>query len=60
MKTLKVPDMHCINCVNRIKKALDAENITADIDLGAKTVTVKESDVAKTAELLDDLGFDAE
>ena len=60
MKTYKVPDMHCINCVNRIKKALDAENITADVDLGAKTVSVKEADPQKTIEILDDLGFDAE
>lgn len=47
MKTYKVPDMHCINCVNRIKKALDAENITADVDLGAKTVSVNEADAKK-------------
>lgn len=60
MKTYKVPDMHCINCVNRIKKALDAENIAADVDLAAQTVSVKESDAKKTLEILDDLGFDAE
>ena len=60
MKTYKVPDMHCINCVNRIKKALDAENIAADVDLGSKTVSVKEADAKKTLEILDDLGFDAE
>ena len=60
MKTYKVPDMHFINCVNRIKKALDAENIAADVDLAAQTVSVKEADAKKTVEILDDLGFDAE
>ena len=60
MKIYKVPGMHCINCVNRIKKAFDAENIVAEIKLDDKTVAVKENDAAKAAEILDDLGFDAE
>ena len=60
MKTLMVPGMHCPKCVERIKNALAAENISCEVDLAAKTVTVGEADAAKAVETLDDIGFDAE
>jgi len=60
MKELKVPNMHCGMCVERISKALNAEGIAFEISLENKTVTVDEAAVAAVTETLDDLGFDVE
>ena len=59
MKTLNVPNMHCEKCVARISKAFKDEDITFEISLEKKTVSVDETKVAKAIETLDDLGFDA-
>ena len=37
---INVPDMHCENCVRRLKEALSELKIEAKIDLDSKTVTV--------------------
>jgi copper chaperone CopZ len=62
MTTLKVPDMHCEKCVERITNALNAAKLTFQISLEDKTVTIDgdESNVNTAVEALDDLGFDAE
>lgn len=62
MTTLKVPDMHCEKCVERITNALTAAKLSFEVSLTAKTVTVDgNEDCVKTAiNELDDLGFDAE
>lgn len=60
MTVIKVPNMHCNKCVERISNALNEEKIVFEISLENKTVSVNESDVANTKEILDDLGFDAE
>ena len=60
MKTLKVADMHCQKCVQRISNALEEAGIGFEISLENKTVTVEESKAAAAATVLDDLGFDAE
>lgn len=61
MTTLKVEDMHCEKCVERISKALDAAGITYTVSLAEKTVTIDgDENLVKTAiEELDDLGFEA-
>ncbi len=61
MTTLKVNDMHCEVCVNRIKKALDAEGLGYTVSLADKTVTIDGCDhcVKKAIGILDDLGFTA-
>jgi copper chaperone len=62
MTTLKVPEMHCNNCVSRITKALTAADLKFEVSLENKTVTIDGCDncVAKAISELDDLGFSAE
>lgn len=62
MTTLKVPDMHCDHCVQRITQALKREGMTFQVDLDSKTVTVQgdEGTIAAAIEALDDLGFPAQ
>ncbi len=62
MTTLKVPEMHCNNCVNRITKALTAADLKFEVSLENKTVTIDGCDscVEKAISELDDLGFSAE
>ena len=57
--TLKVENMHCPKCVERISKALAAANIECKVDLAIKTVTVEDALADKAIEELDDIGFDA-
>lgn len=61
MTVIKVEDMHCGKCVERITKLLSEEGIDFKISLEDKTVTVDGCDhCVKTAmEALDDLGFSA-
>lgn len=59
MKTLKVEEMHCVNCVNRISSALKAEGIKFEIELEEKIVRIDPEKVELVTELLDDLGFTA-
>ncbi len=62
MITLKVPEMHCENCVARITKALTAADLKFSVSLADKTVTIDgcENCAAKAISELDDLGFTAE
>jgi copper chaperone len=57
MKTLKVPDMHCEKCVERISGALSAKGIDFTVSLTNKTVDVDSEKVSGAIEALDDLGF---
>ncbi len=61
MTTLKVKEMSCNHCVERIGKALGAAGIKHSIDLERKTVTIDgDEGCVKTAiEELDDIGFTA-
>lgn len=59
MRILKVEDMHCGKCVERITKALLAEGIQANISLDEKTVAVDEASADKAVSILDEIGFDA-
>jgi copper chaperone len=59
MTILKVPAMHCQNCVNRITAALDAEEVNFSVSLPDKTVSIDgcEHCVETTVNRLEDLGF---
>ncbi len=61
MTTLKVPDMHCETCVERITKALEHAKLSFQVSLKNKTVVIHgdEKSVNTAIEALDDLGFDA-
>ena len=61
MKTIKVPDMMCENCVKRITNALNEAELKFNVSLADKTVTIDGCDCLKTAlEELEDLGFTPE
>ncbi len=61
MRVLKVEDMHCNACVDRITKALTAAELKFSVSLEDKTVSIDGCDhCIKTAiDELDDLGFTA-
>ena len=60
MKVIKVADMHCEKCVERITKLLTEEGLKFEVNLANQTVTIDGCDhCVKTAlEALDDLGFE--
>lgn len=60
MTILKAEDMHCGKCVERITKALQEADITHQVNLEEKTVTIDgcEHCVKTAIEVLDDLGFE--
>lgn len=60
MRVLKVEDMHCEKCVERITKALSEAGLTFQVSLEDKTVSIDGCDqCVKTAkEELEDLGFE--
>ena len=62
MITIKVPDMMCTHCVERITNALNAVELKFSVNLNEKTVTIDGcQNCAKTAvEELEDLGFTPE
>ena len=62
MKTIKVPDMMCENCVKRITNALTEAELKFQVSLAEKTVTIDgcEHCVKKAIGILDDLGVTAE
>lgn len=61
MTVLKVPEMSCSHCVDRISKALTAENLDFIVSLEEKTVQINgsDADVSKAIAALDDVGYDA-
>lgn len=61
MTVLKVDEMHCGKCVERITKALTEADIKFSVSLEDKTVTIDgcEHCVKTAIEELDDLGFSA-
>lgn len=62
MTILKVPEMHCEKCVERITNALNKSGLKFSVSLSHKTVTIDGSDncVATAINELDDLGFSAQ
>jgi len=61
MTILKIPDMHCEKCVERITAALNAEKLKFKVSLDDKTVEIDggDDDVKKAAAALYEIGFDA-
>lgn len=61
MKKFRCEEIMCNGCVSRIDKALTEAEITHQVDLETKTVTIDGCEhCEKTAvEILDDLGFSA-
>lgn len=60
MVVLKVEDMSCNHCVERIHNVLEEAKIKHSIELETKTVTVEnDTEVEKAIEEMDDIGFDA-
>ena len=61
MTVLKVPDMHCENCVKRITKALTDEKLSFTVSLKNQTVSIEggEDAVNTAVSALDDIGFEA-
>lgn len=56
---LKVENMHCSKCVERITKALESAKIKSNVNLNDKTVEVDDKDAIRAISELDDIGFDA-
>ncbi|MFW5629560.1 MAG: heavy-metal-associated domain-containing protein [Acetivibrio ethanolgignens] len=61
MTTLRVEDMHCGKCVERISKVLDAADIKYSVSLEDKSVTIDgcEHCVKTAIDELEDIGFTA-
>lgn len=62
MTVIKVKDMHCEKCVERISKLMKEEGLDFTVSLAEQTVTINGCQhCVKTAlEALDDLGFEGE
>ncbi|MGB4984988.1 MAG: heavy metal-associated domain-containing protein [Erysipelotrichaceae bacterium] len=58
MEKIKVLNMNCNNCVNRISKALEKDKIDFEISLVNKELNIDEKDKEVVVEILDDLGFE--
>ena len=60
MKIIKVEDMHCEKCVERITKIMTEEGLDFSVSLENKIVTINGCDHCLKAalEALDDLGFE--
>ncbi len=59
MMLIRVPDMHCQKCVERITKALINAGFDIKVDLETKLVTINGEtiDESKAIAELEDLGF---
>lgn len=62
MKQFKVANVHCQNCANTIKNALEDEFGVIEVDLSREpkvlSVNLDDKDVEKFISELDDLGFE--
>ena len=60
MTVLNVPEMSCSHCVDRISKALTEENLSFEVSLEQKTVSINGSpaDVTLAITVLEDAGYD--
>ncbi|MDO4732595.1 MAG: heavy-metal-associated domain-containing protein [Bacillota bacterium] len=62
MTLLKVPDMHCGKCVERISKALQGEGLDFTVTLEEHSVEIRgdQAAVEKAIAAMDDCGFSVE
>ncbi|MBN1332544.1 MAG: heavy-metal-associated domain-containing protein [Synergistales bacterium] len=57
---LRIPDMSCQHCVNRISQALDEAGISKyRVDLESRTVTVETENLNEVLLALDEAGYSA-
>lgn len=61
MSVLKVEEMHCEKCVERISRVLKEAGLDFEVSLAEKTVTVNgdAASVATAVSEMDDIGFEA-
>ena len=59
MTKLKVPEMHCEKCVDRIHQTLEQAGIEHEIDLDHKMISIPDDAEDKTCHELEDIGFSA-
>lgn len=61
MSVLKVEEMHCEKCVERISRVLNEAGLDFSVNLAEKTVDVNggAESVAKAISEMDDIGFEA-
>lgn len=60
MKTIKVSNMNCMNCVKKIQGALLKDDINAEIDLKNHTVEVTDKDLEKAVSNIKEVGYNTE
>lgn len=60
MKQLRVTNMKCEGCSNKISNALKEANISATVDLPTKSVSIEEQDEPKAREVITSLGYKVE
>ena len=58
-KTVKVVDMSCQHCVNRIQKSLDESQVVATVDLQTKSVSF-DGDEFAAIEAIEKAGYTVE
>ena len=57
---LRIPDMSCQHCVNRISEALEEAGISKyRVDLESKTVSLQTTDLNEVLLALDEAGYSA-
>lgn len=61
MSILKVEEMHCEKCSERISRVLEAAGLDFSVNLADRTVTVNgdEASVSAAVSEMDDIGFAA-
>jgi len=59
MTVIKVANMHCEKCVERISKAFEKAELEYQVNLADRTVSIDgcEHCVTRAKEILEDLGF---
>lgn len=60
MRQLRVTNMKCEGCSNKISNALKEAKISAIVDLPTKSVSVQDQDESKTREVITSLGYKVE
>lgn len=57
---LRIPDMSCQHCVNRISEALEEAGVSRyRVDLESKTVSLETTDLTEVLLALDEAGYSA-
>lgn len=60
MKTIKVNDMSCMHCVQKIQKSLLSDDIEGIVDVSTHSVKVNENDLEKAIVSIKKAGYTPE